>query len=89
MDEEKKTPEELFAYQTELLEQIAANQRQILDAQDRISIAQGEWLKSIDGRVKDGVKYLNALGIVVTCLGLLLFFVVIGILQSVDAFIIK
>ena len=69
---QKKSPTELLAYQTELLEQILAAQKQISVMQIKFDEAQIAWLKSIDNRTSQQLGYLKNINIVATILGILL-----------------
>ncbi len=68
----KKSPTELLAYQTELLERIAATQQQLLEKQYQIAEAQNQWLKSIDDRVNRQSRYLSNINNIVSMFGIVL-----------------
>jgi len=68
----KKSPTELLAYQTELLERISATQQQFLEKQQQIAEAQISWLKSIDERANRQIMYLKNINSVATIFGILL-----------------
>lgn len=68
----KKSPAELLAYQTELLERIATTQQQLLEKQHQIAVTQIQWLKAIDDRVNQQNKYLSNINTVSTIFGVVL-----------------
>ena len=68
----KKSPTELLAYQTELLEQILTAQKRIIEGQNKWSAEQIDWLKIIDNRVSKQLGLIKNINTVATVLGILL-----------------
>jgi hypothetical protein len=71
VETQKKSPTELLVYQTELLEQILATQKQIIDDQVKWAGAETKWLQLIDNHTKNISTILSIIFILSILAGLL------------------